>query len=475
MSRRWRPSYRSHERSRHSADHICAANILKEIGLADLYARRRSAERFGRQASVKGRRELHVVEKRISDVMGVDVLPFLAIDFREPHVTGSIEVGNPEAEWQHRWGRRAVEISMKADIGHEEIRRSALRQFACFVTFDPLHGGIAPSRLVVAVEPRLDVKINEDQPLVSGGLGKGIIKMRDQPSESLSAAAAIPLGLSQNASDGAHFRFDPVFLASFARYSSKLAMLRSTIAFVLQRKLEAGADEDVCDKELVESALKVCGVLEATEQPFLNFDVMVEQINAVSQTEIAGDDANDIGIANFAGSLDRRLLIFAVGIVPLHERVPFGERLGDFGVPPVAPQFLLHVISKEIGKRLPFVGEIDLVSNRDDLVVPGHKGDNGPAKSLLCLSDAVARAQLLKNMLEIRRGGSGLSGGRAAGAGMAFLILQATAARTGLVATDLRHVFYGPAWQLRVFAYRGRRGCLAEYRRASSIFWFSSL
>lgn len=40
--------------------------------------------------------------ERLSDVMGVDMLPFLTIDFSEPHVTGPIEVGNPEAEWQHR-------------------------------------------------------------------------------------------------------------------------------------------------------------------------------------------------------------------------------------------------------------------------------------------------------------------------------------------------------------------------------------
>src|SRR5260221_10569221 len=181
---------------------------------------------------------------------------------------------------------------------------------------------------------------------------------------------------------------------------------------------------------------------------------MVEQIKAVSQTEITGDDAGDIGRANFAGSFDRRLLIFAVGIVPLHERVPFGERLGDLGVAPVAPQFLLHVLSEEIGERLPFVGEIDLVSDGDDLAGAGLEGDNRPAKSLLCLADALARAHLLKNMLEIRQGGRRLSGGRDAGAGMAFLVLQAAAARTGLVATDLRHVSYRPAGQCAVFAYR---------------------
>jgi hypothetical protein len=39
---------------------------------------------------------------------------------------------------------------------------------------------------------------------------------------------------------------------------------------------------------------------------------------------------------------------------------------------------------------------------------------------------------------------AGLYDGRAAGAGMAFLVLQAAAARTGLVATDLRHVSHRP-------------------------------
>src|SRR5262249_35484733 len=65
----------------HGADHAPVANFRKEIGLADLYARRSRAERFGRQASVKSRRELGVVDEGLSDVMGVDVLPFLTIDF----------------------------------------------------------------------------------------------------------------------------------------------------------------------------------------------------------------------------------------------------------------------------------------------------------------------------------------------------------------------------------------------------------
>jgi hypothetical protein len=60
------------------------------------------SERFGRQASVNSGRELGIIEERLSDVMGVDMLAFLTIDFSEPHVTGPIEVGNPEAEWQHR-------------------------------------------------------------------------------------------------------------------------------------------------------------------------------------------------------------------------------------------------------------------------------------------------------------------------------------------------------------------------------------
>jgi hypothetical protein len=64
------------------------------------------------------------------------------------------------------------------------------------------------------------------------------------------------------------------------------------------------------------------------------------------------------------------LLIFAVGIVPLHERMAFGERFSDFGISPVAPPLLLHVVSEEIGKRFPFVGEVDLVSDGDDLAVP---------------------------------------------------------------------------------------------------------
>src|SRR5260221_13077817 len=185
---------------------------------------------------------------------------------------------------------------------------------------------------------------------------------------------------------------------------------------------------------------------------------MVEQIKAVSQTEITGDDAGDIGRANFAGSFDRRLLILAVGIVPLAEGMPFGEWLGDLGVAPVAPQFLLHVLSEEIGERLPFVGEIDLVSDGDDLAVAGLEGDNRPTKSLLCLADTLARAHLLKNMLKIRHGGSRLSGGRAAEAGMALLVLQAAAPRSGVVATDLRHVSYGPAGQGGVFPYRAEGG-----------------
>jgi hypothetical protein len=51
----------------------------KETRLADLYARRSPAKRLGRQASVKSGRELGVIEERLSDVMGVDMLPFLTM------------------------------------------------------------------------------------------------------------------------------------------------------------------------------------------------------------------------------------------------------------------------------------------------------------------------------------------------------------------------------------------------------------
>src|ERR1700722_3854114 len=90
--------------------------------------------------------------------------------------------------------------------------------------------------------------------------------------------------------------------------------------------------------------------------------------------------------------------------------------------PPIAPQFLRRVGGEEVGKRFPLVGEIDLVADGDDLTIAGLESDNRTAKSLLCLSDALACAHLLKDMLEIWHGTSRLSCGRPAGTGMAFLI-----------------------------------------------------
>ena len=66
----------------HGADHIRAANVLKEIRVPNLHARRRRAERFGRQASVKSGWKLRILCEGVTDVVSVDMLLLAAVDLR---------------------------------------------------------------------------------------------------------------------------------------------------------------------------------------------------------------------------------------------------------------------------------------------------------------------------------------------------------------------------------------------------------
>ena len=69
--------------------------------------------------------------------------------------------------------------------------------------------------------------------------------MRNQAPETFAITPAVAPCLSQDASNRAHLRLDPILLASATRYGGELAMFGSAIVLILQYELKAGADEDL--------------------------------------------------------------------------------------------------------------------------------------------------------------------------------------------------------------------------------------
>ena len=83
------------------------------------------------------------------------------------------------------------------------------------------------------------------------------------------------------------------------------------------------------------------------------------------------------------------LLVSAVGVVPLHQRVSLCQRLREFGITPIGPDRLLDVIAKKIGKGLPRLRPVNGVSDCDYLVLIRFDSDDRSTKPLLLFPNAL--------------------------------------------------------------------------------------
>ena len=71
---------------------------------------------------------------------------------------------------------------------------------------------------------------------------------------------------------------------------------------------------------------------------------MIEQVQAISSSQVAGDHTSDAGAVNTARMLDLALLEPAERIIPLHQRVPLFQWFRNFAIPPIHSYYPFNVV-----------------------------------------------------------------------------------------------------------------------------------
>jgi hypothetical protein len=211
----------------------------------------------------------------------------------------------------------------------------------------------------------------------------------------------------------------------------EFAMLRRPVGLVFQCQGEARPHQDVRDHQFIVSALELAGLLQPPHKPILQLYIVIEQVQAVGEPEIASDNASHRRVVHLAGFYDRCPLVAAVSVVPLQQRMTSLERFRNFGITPIGAENPLDVIRKEIGEGLPGWRPMDGITYRDDLMPVNFPGNDRSTKPLLVLPDALRCAVTFKNALDLRWGRGGHVNPAAA-----FLEFSAAAAEAWLVSLN---------------------------------------
>ena len=190
--------------------------------------------------------------------------------------------------------------------------------------------------------------------------------------------------------------------------------------------------------------MELTDVLEPVDHAVLQLDIVIQEVERVRDAEIAGDYAGYLRLSDLAALGNVLRLLPTQHVIPLHDRVPLGDRLGDLGIAPVGPKLALHIVAKEVDEGLPCLRPMQCIAHRHHLVVRQFQRDYGPPFALLGLSDVLLGLLKFDQTFYVRRRWSWRGSVEST---VAALELLAAPTWARLIATDLHGNPPGKIWR----------------------------